>query len=206
MHTPAYFKVEDENLIDRFLRDNSFGTLISTGAPYPLATHIPMELGFNTSGQSVLQGHISKANPQWHSWVDYPQVLAVFLSPIHHYISSSWYNHPNVPTWNYMSVHVSGELHILKEEALKDSLRQLTDKYEKDSLNPVSLDQLPVSVQNQINGIVGFEIHIARKEASFKLSQNRNEEDFLNIIDQLKKSGKPQALDLAELMEQLKRP
>lgn len=204
MHTPAYYKVEDENLIDRFLRDNSFGTLISTGSSYPLATHIPMELGLNTGGKPVLHGHISKANPQWHSWATHPQVLAVFLSPIHHYISSSWYNHPNVPTWNYMSVHVSGELHILQDEALKESLRQLTDKYEKESLNPVSLDQLPVSVQNQINGIVGFEILIDRKEASFKLSQNRNEEDFLNIINQLKNSGKPQALFLAEIMEQLK--
>ncbi|MDZ4709124.1 MAG: FMN-binding negative transcriptional regulator [Saprospiraceae bacterium] len=204
MHTPSYYKIDDEKLIDQFLRDYSFGTLISAGSSYPLATHIPMELEINTLGKSVLRGHISKANPQWHSWASHPQVLAVFLSPIHHYISSSWYNHPNVPTWNYMSVHISGELSILEGEDLKESLRRLTDKYEKDSRNPVSLDQLPVPVQNQINGIVGFEIQINRKEASFKLSQNRNEEDFLTIINELKNSGKPQAIQLAEIMEQIK--
>ena len=204
MHTPSYFKIDDEKLIDQFLRDYSFGTLISAGSPYPLATHIPMELETNTQGNPVLRGHISKANPQWHSWASHPQVLAVFLSPIHHYISSSWYNHPNVPTWNYMSVHISGELSILTGEELKESLRRLTDKYEKESKNPVSLDQLPVAVQNQINGIVGFEIQINRKEASFKLSQNRNEEDFMNIITELKNSGNSQAIQLAEIMEQIK--
>ena len=204
MHTPSHFKIDDEKLIDQFLRDHSFGTLISAGSPYPLATHIPMELETNTQGNPVLRGHISKANPQWHSWASHPQVLAVFLSPIHHYISSSWYNHPNVPTWNYMSVHISGELSILTGEELKESLRRLTDKYEKESKNPVSLDQLPVAVQNQINGIVGFEIQINRKEASFKLSQNRNEEDFMNIITELKNSGNSQAIQLAEIMEQIK--
>jgi len=204
MHIPAYYKIEDEGLIDQFIRDNSFGTLISTGSPYPLATHIPMELEINAQGKSVLWGHISKANPQWQSWLIHPKVLAVFLSPVHHYISSSWYNQPNVPTWNYMSVQVSGELSLIKGEVLKEALRRLTYKYERESRDPVAFDRLPDSVQNQMNGIVGFEINIARKDASFKLSQNRTEEDFKNIISQLKSTGKPQSIRMAEIMEKMR--
>lgn len=204
MHTPSYYKIEDEAVIDQFIRENSFGTLISVGSPYPLATHIPIELEVNQQGKSVLWGHISKANPQWQSWATYPNVLAVFLSPVHQYISSSWYNHANVPTWNYMSVHVSGDLRIVNGDELKESLRRLTDKYEMNSQHPVSLDSLPLSVQNQMNGVVGFEITIAHKAASFKLSQNRNDEDFKNIIFQLKNSGRPEAIRMAEIMEKIR--
>lgn len=204
MHIPAYYKIEDETIIDQFIKENSFGTLISIGQPYPMATSIPLELEINKEGKQVLWGHISKANLQWKSWQDHPQVLAVFLSPIHHYISSSWYNHANVPTWNYMSVQISGELKILDEEEVKESLRRLTDKYERSSEHPVSLDTLPPAVQNQMKGVVGFEIHIVKKEASFKLSQNRNEEDYKNVIAELKKIGRPESIQMAEIMEKLK--
>lgn len=200
MHIPSYFKVTEQETIDAFIRANSFATLISAGDPYPLATHIPLELETNLQGRQVLWGHISKNNPQWQVFEKQPKVLASFLSPIHRYISSSWYGQANVPTWNYMSAQVSGHIRIIHGEALVESLRRIVDKYERDSVHPVSYDTFPEKVQQQKNGIIAFEIEIERKEASFKLSQNRNDIDFENVVRELSLSQDPLANALAKEM------
>ena len=66
------------------------------------------------------------------------------------------------------------------------------------------MDKLPPSVQKQINGIVGFEISIIKIDAQFKLSQNRTEEDFKNIIDELQLSNELGAKLMADVMERRK--
>lgn len=200
MHTPSHFKITDPDLIDQFIRDHSFATVISMGDNYPLATHIPLELEINAQGEQVLWGHVSKSNAQWKSFAPYPMVLATFLAPIDHYISSSWYARANVPTWNYMSVHVSGRIKVMDGEALKESLRRIVNKYEQLSTHPIAFDTLPAEVQQQMNGIIAFEIQIDRKEANFKLSQNRNDEDFENIITKLNETGNTTSIKMAEAM------
>jgi transcriptional regulator len=201
MHIPKLFEITDNTIIEQFIKENGFATIISKGSDYPVGTHIPIELETNENGEKILWGHISKANPQWKEFETSPNVLVIFLSNVHHYISSSWYNHPNAPTWNYLSVHISGRLKILEGEILWESIRRLTNKYEKTSANPVSLDTLPESVQRQMNGIVGFEISIDKIEAAFKLSQNRNDEDFKNIVNELWLSNKLSASIMADVME-----
>lgn len=204
MYIPKMFEVADHTIIEQFIKENGLATLISAGANYPAGTHLPVELEINERGEKVLWGHISKANPQWKDFEKSPNVLVIFLSPVNHYISSSWYSHPNAPTWNYLSVHISGKLKIIEGEKLWESVRRLTNRYEQKSENPVSLDTLPKSVQRQMNGIVGFEISIDKTEAAFKLSQNRNEEDFRNIIKELRLSNELSASLMANVMERQK--
>lgn len=205
MHTPSCFKIEDLSIIDQFIQDHSFGTIISQGDQYPLATHIPLELEINQQGEQVLWGHISKGNPQWKSFISHPAVLVTFVSPIDHYISSSWYEKANVPTWNYMSVHISGRVRLIEGDELKESLRRIVARYEQKMTHPISFDTLPADVQNQLHGIVAFEISIDKKEANFKLSQNRNDQDFERIIHELKDSGKDSSIRMAELMMQYRK-
>ena len=201
MHIPKFFEITDSGIIERFIKETSLATLVTRGSEFPVGTHIPLELEINAKGEKVLWGHISKANPQWQDFLLDESVLAIFLSPVNHYISSSWYNHPNAPTWNYMSVHVTGKIKILEGEVLWESVRRLTNRHDRNSLHPVSLDTLPPSVQQQMNGIVGFEISIEKYEAAFKLSQNRNEEDFRNILKELRLANEPIASLMAEAME-----
>ena len=200
MYIPKHFIEKDKTEIKKFIRENGFATLITCHEPYPQATHIPIEL-IDKKGEEVLWGHIAKANPQSKIFKNEPDVLVIFLSSVHHYISSSWYEKPNAPTWNYLSVHVYGKLKILEGETLWQSLEQLTDKYEKISKNPISVDGLPQSVKKQIDGLVGFEISIKKIETAFKLSQNRNPMDFSNIIEELKGLQNHNAKEMARLME-----
>lgn len=201
MHIPKLFEITDITIIEKFVKENGLATLITKGSDFPVGTHIPIDLEMNENGNKVLWGHISKANPQRKEFEKDENVLVIFLSPVHSYISSSWYNHPNAPTWNYLSVHITGKLKIIEGEKLWESVRRLTNRYEQISKKPVSLDTLPVSVQKQMNGIVGFEISIDKIEAAFKLSQNRNDEDFENIVKQLRLSNELSARLMADIME-----
>ncbi|MDL5514886.1 FMN-binding negative transcriptional regulator [Arenibacter sp. M-2] len=204
MYTPKIFEITDHKIIEQFIKENGFATLVTKGATVPTATHIPLELEESEKGNKILVGHISKANEQWKEFKSAPSVLVIFLSPINQYISSSWYKKPNAPTWNYLSVHISGKLKILSGDNLWNSVSRLTDRYERTQKCPISLNTLSITEQKQINGIVGFQISIDKIEAQFKLSQNRTEEDFKSIINELRLSNDLGASLMADTMEREK--
>ncbi len=205
MYIPRSFKIEDWPEIRRFIAANTLATLVSSDREYPVATHIPLELEDNSSGKMVLSGHVAKANPHWTLFESQPNVLAIFLSPIQHYISSSWYSQPNVPTWNYMSVHVYGKLKIVESDRLRESLKKMTNYHEQISPYPLEANVLQSEINKQIDGIVGFEIAIERVEAAYKMSQNRNDEDYKNIIMELENLDDYNAMMVAKKMAKIRK-
>lgn len=202
MWTPSQFKITDEKTIAEFIASVGLATLVTNHAPYPMATHTPMELEYENDGTMYLRGHIAKANPQSGLLQEEPKVLAIFQSPISHYISSSWYEKPNAPTWNYMSVHVYGKVSVLEGEALWQSVERLVKRHEKTSERPVSLATLPHSIQGMLQAVTGFEIKVDKIEAAFKLSQNRNSKDHQNIISELEKLNTPLSKAMAKALTQ----
>ncbi|WP_413999190.1 FMN-binding negative transcriptional regulator [Flavobacterium sp. W1B] len=204
MYIPDIYKNENKEEINTFLKENSFGILINQTEGKLWATHIPLELDTNKDGKAILQGHISKENPQWKGFVDNDEVLAVFSGP-HSYISPSWYDHENVPTWNYIAVHVYGKIKIIEGEAVIESLKKLVDKYEKNSENPVRIEDLSEETMMQARGIVAFEIEITSIEATKKMSQNRDDKNYKNIITELEKTQKNQSIAVANEMKKCPR-
>jgi len=203
MYIPERFKNENMAAVKDFISDNGFGILIHQGNQKLQGTHIPMLLNKNDKGKDILVGHLSRANPQWQHFKDNDAVMVIFMGP-HSYISSSWYQKENVPTWNYIAVHVYGKIKIVEGEVLIDDMRKLVDKYEKDSKNPVSVDRLSPKAMKMVNGVVGFQIEITDIQSAFKLSQNRDERDYNNIIKELEQSDDYQAKALAEEMKKTK--
>lgn len=199
MHIPDLYKNEDKEAIRTFLNANAFGLLINQTNGKLWATHIPLELEINKEGEEVLMGHISKENPQWTAFDSNDQVLAVFTGP-HAYISSSWYDHENVPTWNYSAVHVYGKIKIIEGDAVIDSLTKLVDKYEQNSKCPVRVADLSKKTMMQTRGIVAFEIKIEEIQAQTKMSQNRDDKNYSNIISELEKTENPQSMAVAKEM------
>ena len=188
---------ENTNLdeVKDFIHQNSFGILVTQLDGQPIATHIPIELSQNSTDEDILIGHISKANTQWKTFDNNNNALAIFSSP-HTYVSSSWYQHAvTVPTWNYIAIHVYGKLRTLSQDELYQSLVALVDKYETISKHPIQLNQLPAEkVQREMRGIIGFEMKITNIQARYKLSQNRNEEDYQHIIHELKEPFSNQSI------------
>lgn len=205
MYIPQQFKNENREEILKFIEENSFGILITKGQSRIIASHIPLHLSTNKDGNEILSGHLSKANEGWASFENNEEVLVIFPGQ-HTYISPSWYSHENVPTWNYIAVHVYGSIRIIEGEELLDSLKKLVNKYEKGSINPVTVEKMnPELVNREMKGIVGFEILINDLQAAYKLSQNRSEKDYDNIIDELSKNrSDPNSVGIAEEMRRIK--
>jgi transcriptional regulator len=189
MYVPEIYKNENQEEILDFLKNNSFGILINQQNGNISATHIPLELEIHENGKQFLVGHISKENPQWQNFENDDRVLAIF-SGTHGYISPSWYDHENVPTWNYVAVHVYGKVKIIEGQKVIDSLKKLVDKYESNVENPTKIEDYSKKTMLQVRGIVGFEIEITKIDAVKKMSQNRDDKNYNNIILELEKSGK----------------
>jgi transcriptional regulator len=200
MYVPKYFKQEDLDSIQQLIESNGFGILVSQLEGKLWATHIPMELE-RVDNQFYLFGHISKANKQFNGFMDDQEVMVIFQGA-HAYISSSWYNHENVPTWNYEAVHLYGNVKKIVGDALKAKLAGLIDKYEKSSKNPVSMDKLsPEFVDKEMRGIIGFEIRVTEIQGASKLSQNRDDENQERIIKGLEEQGDKDSLIIASKMK-----
>ena len=203
MYTPKPFQNQNTDEVKTFIKENGFGILISHKDGSLLASHIPLDF---SEDENKLVGHVSRGNPQWKNFSNEDEVLVIFNGP-HTYISSSWYNYENVPTWNYIAAHVYGKIRIIEGEGLHLSLKRLMEKYEKNSSNPASVEKLsPGYMQRAVLGIVGFEITITRIEATYKLSQNRDEENFSNIIHELEKHTDENSLQIAEAMKEKRCP
>ncbi|WP_296698806.1 FMN-binding negative transcriptional regulator [Algoriphagus sp.] len=174
---------EEESEISEFIQKNSFATLVSTYAGRPWATHLPLMLKRDKNGDPMLSGHVAKANPQWKELRN--EVLVIFQGP-HAYISSSWYNHENVPTWNYLAVHAYCTIKIIEGEELMDHLKSLVDTFEEGRPNRVSVEKMSEKyLESQVKALVGIELKIKEIHASAKLSQNRDEVNYKNIVKQL---------------------
>ncbi|HSL46056.1 MAG TPA: FMN-binding negative transcriptional regulator [Anaerolineales bacterium] len=200
MHIIKYFREENREKILEFLRQNDFATLVAYDGEKPVASHLLMEIV--EDGQNLfVNGHMSRANPLWKTFENNAEALVIFQGP-HTYISATWYNHLNVPTWNYQSVHVYGRPRLITEhEQSYEILKRLVDRYE--STGPYRLESLPQDfVSKEIKGIAAFQIEVTRIEASYKLSQNRNDEDYWNIVDHLEQREDDLSHEVAEAMKQ----
>jgi transcriptional regulator len=121
----------------------------------------------------------------------------------HSYVSPSWYDQKNVPTWNYKAVHIYGKVSIIEGEALVQMLRGLMKRYESaHAETPLAYDDLPKELlEKDLRGLVGLEISIETIQASSKLSQNRNDASYASVIDNLKKINAYDSKRVAEEME-----
>lgn len=200
MYIPKFYKVTDFDEIEAFIHHHSFATLVTTKKGRPIATHLPLQL-VKEDERYFLTGHMAYGNPQWRTFESTDEVLVIFQGP-HAYISSSWYEKENVPTWNYQAVHVYGAASILTEDELKKDLTRLLETHEQHREDPVLWDKLsPSLLEKELKGIVGFKIEVKDVQAAYKLSQNRNETDHQNIVNKLHDEKDPLAEELAQVMK-----
>jgi transcriptional regulator len=199
MYIPEYFREQDRAEILAFLRQNNFPAIVSMDGDKLVATHTPVQVIEEPNGEMTIYGHISRANPQWRTFGS-QEVMLIFQGA-HVYISPRWYNHVNVPTWNYMIVHVYGQVRLLQEDELLAFLTRLVHDHEVNT--SYSLEGLPQDfVQKEIKGVVGLAVSVTRIDAGYKLSQNRNDRDYDNIVQELDKRGDADSAKVASAMRE----
>lgn len=203
MYVPPSFRVTDTAVLQDFIDQHGFATLISQANGEPFATHLPLMLDRGAGDLGRLAGHVAKANSQWRSLADQP-LLAIFHGP-HAYISPGWMEARDVvPTWNYVAVHAYGRAQLVDNAIrLREIVEQLVAKYEASRPTPWSLAEPSAEyLDRMLAGIVGFEVEVERLEGKWKLSQNYPPERRQSIMDGLRETDRPDELAIADLMHQ----
>lgn len=186
MYSLPYFKEPDASVVLQFMRDNPFVVLCGTDRNgLPIATQVPVFVD-EKDGKIILSGHMMKNTDHHLAFTENNDALALFTGA-HCYVSASWYTEPKTAsTWNYMSVHARGKLIFLDEAALLTVLKRTTDHFENNEHSAAGFDQLPMDYVLKLSkAIVAFDIEVEDIQNVFKLSQNRDEKSYRNIIDKL---------------------
>jgi transcriptional regulator len=183
MYIPKFNEVTEEAPLWDLMREFNFAMLITAPDGIPFATSIPFTPLENTR---KLTAHVARANPQWQHFKTAKEILVVFQAE-HALISSRWYEkYPNVPTWNYATVHVYGKPRLLNADETRAQLIALMEQHGHGADMTALSEKYKTGMQNEL---VGFEIDITRLEGKFKLSQNRSKQDQQNVIAKLEQQG-----------------
>jgi transcriptional regulator len=201
MYSLPQFKESEPGKIKAFMQQHSFAMLIGCNEGVPVATQVPLLIE-ERQGKLILLGHIMRNTDHHKALEANPTALCVFTGP-HAYVSASWYTKPqNASTWNYMSVHARGKVQFVSHEGLLSILEKTTRYYENNDESPASFHNLSNEyIERLSKAIVGFEIEVTALDHVFKLSQNRDETSYGNIISQLEK-GDAGANEVAIEMKQ----
>lgn len=202
MYAPAAFRWDDRAAALAFARARSFAALITVVDGAPMVSHLPFLVD---DDGARLRGHLARANPHA-AHLDGLDHLAVFAGP-DAYVSPDWYETgEDVPTWNYVVVHVRGRGRVYGDDADIDrQLCDLSDLHESQRHDLATgtfwkIHKLDArAVERMRRAIVAFEIDIEAVEGKAKLSQNKKPEVAARVIAKLEGSPHERARTVAAL-------
>jgi transcriptional regulator len=200
MYSLPVFIEHDATVVRQFMEQHPFITLCGCDADgRPVATHVPVFLK-ERENKLYIYGHIKRKTDHHKAFLANPKVLAIFSGP-HTYVSASWYKNPQQgSTWNYITVHAQGIIHLLDEHELTDILKELTFRFENNEHSPSLFEKLPEAYVAQMSkAIVGFAVEVTKLDNLFKLSQNRERDDYYTVIEKLEQQGGDAGLIAAEM-------
>lgn len=205
MYLPKQFTAPDDQAGLNIIRRYPFATLIATLPTGLEVNHLPLSLQ-----EGGLCGHMARANPLWVALQSQPSpqpVMAIFHGP-HAYVTPSWYHSKAqsgrvVPTWNYVVVHVQGQLRFVEDENwLRTQLRAQTAQQESEFEHTWQLEDAPADfIDRMLQAVVGIEIKITELTGKWKVSQNQSLENQLGVWQGLQASKEAHARELAVLMQ-----
>ncbi len=173
MHPNPVFRGRSDARNLAFARDMGFGALIVAPDSAPLIAQAPFLL--SDTGDTALF-HLLKSNPLWRAAAEPLQATLLVTGP-HGYISPDWYETPDqVPTWNYVSVHLTGTLERLPETALRDTIDAQSAHFEALAAPkpPWTSAKMPTDLMaRMMRSIAPLRLTIAGIEGTWKLNQNK---------------------------------
>lgn len=200
MFSPPYFKQIQIEPIIELINNAPLATLISAQNNELQITHLPLKY-YSDENNGYLLGHVAKANNHWQLSKQQPKVTLIFQGP-NTYISPTWYETPDVPTWNYSVVHIQGSIELIHDE---ETLIQILDELTVEHENKLNSSWLPdwedKRTRVMLKAIVGLKISIETIEAKFKLSQNRSLNDRRSVIAHLQSTQSSGTISIADLMQ-----
>ena len=193
MYLPKHFRVGDAET-EELLSGIRVADLVTASADGLYATFMPFIYDADAGGSRGLLGHVARKNDHWRL-APIGESLVIAHGP-DAYITPDWYASKRedgrvVPTWNYTTAHIHGELVVHDDVVwLERLVRLLTDRQEAARPDPWSVDDAPRGyTEGQLRAIVGIEVRISRVEAKAKWGQNRSAADIDGVIEGLRNVG-----------------
>ena len=179
-YPPKHHQDDNKEHLIEVIKTYPLATLVSVKNNEPLITHLP--LIYNEAGKLI--GHIDIYNPQAELLKDDNEITIIFSGP-QCYISPSVYASKQLPTWNYIKVHLKGKVKAIEsKDALKQSLITMTEFLEAPDHKYV-LEPDNRAMNGYLDYIKMFEITIDSWEGKFKLSQDKKPKDTENARAEL---------------------
>jgi transcriptional regulator len=203
MYLPDHFRVDDVPQIHALMRARPFAVLVSDGSAGLYASHLPTVLK-GEGPYGVIECHLARPNPHWRDLADGNEALMIFQGP-EGYITPNWYPSKGqtgkvVPTWNFAVVHAYGRPEVMTEKDwLLRHVTDLTTQQEKNETKPWAPSDAPSTyIDVMLRGIVGFRFPITRLEGKWKMSQNREIQDQVGIVNGLSNRRDGDDLEIAK--------
>jgi transcriptional regulator len=184
MHPNRKFAWIDRDEMLLFAAQRGFATIVGTVDDKLTLAHAPITI---VQAPHRVQFHVAVGNKLRRVLAG--QTILLNITALDGYISPDWYVSDNqVPTWNYLSVEISGVVRELSNAELFAQLEQLSATHEEMIANktPWTTDKMaPTALSAMMNAITGFEVLIEDVRGTAKLSQNKSAEDFAGAVDGL---------------------
>ncbi len=191
MHPNPVFHTAERAKNLAFARDRGFGILaVSAPDAAPLMAHVPFLLD---EAGAVVDLHLVRSNPLARALKDGALPARIAVSGPDGYISPDWYGvEDQVPTWNYVAVHLTGQLELRPDAELRDVIERqsmffeerlapkpiwMTDKVEDEAL------------ARMMRMIVPVRFSVGEVDGTWKLSQNKSEDARLRAADHMEAYG-----------------
>lgn len=209
-YTPAHFSLNDPQLIQQFLQQHYFGLLLTADLQLSAIPFL-FEWDQPTGLTGTVYGHLAAQNPQLRQLKDGDKVKLLVQGP-HAYVAAECYQQqPQVATWNYSLVEISGTVQLLdtrhtlalvrrqQAKAHQALPQQLQDWFASQaaSLDPAAQGgrQSNLAYEKQLStAIRGFAVSIESLHAKMKLSQNKTPAARQDVLQFLQQSERPQTV------------
>lgn len=208
MYVPTHFAEDRLEILHQLIQAHPLGTLVTLEQDGMNANHLPFEIAAPSADApfGTLRAHIARSNPLWKNLDTATEALIVFQGP-QAYITPSWYEEKKhsgkvVPTFNYAVVHAHGNLRVVDDaQWLLGLLHRLTGQHESKRASPWRVSDAPEDyLQKMLAAIIGIEIPLTRISGKWKVSQNRAQQDRLNIAAGLREGADQNAMAMAALV------
>jgi transcriptional regulator len=173
MHPNPAFRQTPEARNAGFARDRAFGILALNGPDGPLLAHVPFLLSDDAATADL---HLVRSNPAARA-LSTPQPAVIAVSGPDSYVSPDWYGVADqVPTWNYVAVHLRGTLALLPEDDMRDMLDRQSAHFETQlrPKTPWTADKMPPDLlERMMRQIVPARMTVTAIDGTWKLNQNK---------------------------------
>lgn len=187
MHPNQIFRSADNARNLEFADQHSFGTLAISSDGAPLMSHVPFLIDHDAGAVDL---HLVRSNPIARALSKSPSLPArIAVTGPESYISPDWYGLPDqVPTWNYVAVHLTGDLALLPQDDLLDLLDRQSAHFEARLLpkSPWTMDKMDREARDKLlRMIVPVRLTLRDVDGTWKLNQNKPDSARLAAANQV---------------------